>query len=254
MATPSGSGTAVLEGKVAVVTGASSGIGAAVAIELARAGADVVAVGRDAGRLEALAQEIGARCHTLAADVTADGATAEIVAAAAALGGIDFIVPCAGVFEPEGIAGAGAVAALDRHYELNVRAPFALLAAGVPHLRPGASIVLVSSICGNAGWPGASAYCASKGAIEMLTRALARELAELDARINAIAPGIVRTPLNEAALDGSREYHERMKSRAPLGRVGLPAEVAPAVLFLCSEQSSFTTGATLAIDGGWLAE
>lgn len=246
-------GAVSMDQKVAVVTGASSGIGEAIAAELAGAGADVVAVGRDRGRLEKLAEALGDRCHPLVADVTDAGSAEAIVAAAARLGGVDILVPCAGVFEPEGIAGPDAVAALDRHYAVNVRAPFALLAAAVPHLRPGASIVLLSSICGNAGWPGASAYCASKGAIEMLTRSLARELAALDARINAIAPGIIRTPLNEAALE-SREHLERMQSRAPLGRIGMPEEVAPAVLFLCSEQSRFTTGATLPIDGGWLAE
>lgn len=250
-----------LAGKVAVVTGASSGIGAAIAIDLAAAGAALVLVGRDAGRLETVAQTArtaaggGAQCAPLALDVTEPGAAAEIVTTARGLGdgSLDALVPCAGVFEPEPIA-AATLANFDRHMAINVRAPYEQIATAAPHLRAGGSIVLVSSICGNAGFAGAAAYCASKGAIELLTRSLARELAEHDLRVNAIAPGIVRTALNEVQLDGDPDYARALSARTPLGRVGAPEEVAPAVTFLISDRARFITGATLAIDGGWLAE
>jgi NAD(P)-dependent dehydrogenase (short-subunit alcohol dehydrogenase family) len=244
--------------KVAVVTGASSGIGAAIACELAAAGTALLLAGRDRGRLQVIcerAARLGAPwCEAVGVDVTEPDAADRIVdAALRADGGLDVLVPCAGIFEPEPLHVA-TVAGFDRHMAVNVRAPYALIAAATAHLRPGGSVVLVSSICGRAGFPGAAAYCASKGAIEMLTRALARELARRDVRINAIAPGIIRTALNEAQLDGDRDYHDRLVARTPLARIGGPDEVAPAVRFLISRDARFITGATLAIDGGWLAE
>jgi NAD(P)-dependent dehydrogenase (short-subunit alcohol dehydrogenase family) len=245
-------------GTVAVVTGASSGIGAAIAHELASAGMALLLVGRDRARLRATCERATERgapwCEAMAADVSEPDAARHIVEAAlSADGGLDVIVPCAGVFEPQPLR-AATLANFDRHMAINVRAPYALVAAAAPHLRPGGSVVLVSSICGNAGFPGAAAYCASKGAIEMLTRALARELADQDVRINAIAPGIIRTALNAAQLDGDRSYHDRLVARTPLARIGGPDEVAPAVRFLVSRDARFISGATLAIDGGWLAE
>jgi NAD(P)-dependent dehydrogenase (short-subunit alcohol dehydrogenase family) len=244
-----------LDGKRAIVTGASSGIGAEIAATIARAGGDVALVGRDRSRLAATADQVraaGRRAVEIAVDLTADDAGAAVVAAAVdGLGGIDTLVHAAGVFDPQPFDGAG-IEILDRHLAANVRGPYGLTLAAIEHLRPGGSVVFISSVGGHVGFPGCSAYGASKGAIELLVRCLAVEEAPNGVRVNAIAPGNVRTPMN-AELFRDPEYEAQELAMTPLGRIGEVTDIAPAAAFLASDAASYITGASLVIDGGVVA-
>jgi len=244
-----------LSGRAAIVTGASSGIGVATARALAEAGADVVAVGRDETRLRRCADEveaIGGRCHETLVDLTAAGAPEQIVVAALeSFGRIDVLVHSAGLFEPVPFAET-TTQSLDRQWEVNVRAPFLLTQAALPHLQTGSSVIFISSIAGHVGFPSSTAYCATKGAVELLARALSLELSPLGIRANVIAPGNVLTSMNEhlRALPG---YEEQVSGETPAGRFGEPEEIAAAVVFFASDAASFVHGASLLVDGGWIA-
>jgi NAD(P)-dependent dehydrogenase (short-subunit alcohol dehydrogenase family) len=239
-----------LDGKVAVVTGASSGIGFATAAAMAEAGARLVLVGRDAERLTRCAERAGEHV-VVAIDITTDHAPRAIVdAAIGAYGAIDVLVHSAGVFEPAPFAET-TTESLDRQLATNVRAPFLLTQAALPHLRRGGSVVFISSIGGYVGFPDSVAYCATKGAVELLAKTLCLELSP-EIRVNVIAPGNIRTPMNEQlrALPG---YEERMGALTPAGRHGEPEEIAAAVVFMASDAASFVHGASWLVDGGWTA-
>ena len=244
-----------LSGRVAIVTGASSGIGVATARGLGEAGAGVVVVGRDAGRLRRCAEGVrgtGARCHEVVCDITADGAPEAIVGAALeSFGRVDVLVHSAALFEPVPFPETSAES-LDRQWQTNVRAPFLITKAAFPHLAAGSSVIFISSIAGHVGFPSSAAYCATKGAVELLARALSLELSPLGIRANVIAPGNIRTPMNEElrALPG---YEEKVSADTPAGRFGEPDEIAAAVVFFASDASSFVHGASLLVDGGWIA-
>ena len=244
-----------LDGKTAIVTGASSGIGFATAVAMSEAGARLVLVGRDEerlGRCEKAVRATGAGSRVVATDVTADDAQDRIVAAALdAFGAIDILVHSAGIFEPVPFAETTA-ASLDRQWRANVRAPFLLTQAALPHLGAGSAVVFVSSIAGHVGFQDSSAYCATKGATELLTKALALELSPLGIRVNVIAPGNIRTPMN-AALRAVPGYEERMGELTPAGRHGEPEEIAAAIVFVASDAASFVHGASWLVDGGWTA-
>jgi NAD(P)-dependent dehydrogenase (short-subunit alcohol dehydrogenase family) len=244
-----------LDGKVAVVTGASSGIGAGCAKAMAEAGAKVVAVGRDADRLAASCAAIesaGGTCRPAVHDLTESGACGVLVEQTiGALGAIDSVVHCAGLFWPKPFAET-TMDDYDRQMALNVRVPFELTKAAMPHLKAGASVIFISSIAGIAGFPNSSAYCASKGAVELLTRALGVELAPQGIRVNCIAPGNVATPMN-AHLLADPAYYKSMIDATPSRSIGTVEEIAPMAVFLASEKASFMFGASVLIDGGWCA-
>jgi NAD(P)-dependent dehydrogenase (short-subunit alcohol dehydrogenase family) len=239
-----------------VVTGASSGIGTEVALAGAANGDDLVIVGRDRERLAAVArdaEQLGAAVEQVVADVADDGSAEAIVARALErFGSLDVLVPCAGVFSAGSIEELS-LESFDELMRVNVRAPYALVRAAAPHLREGSSVVFVSSMCGSVGLPLAAAYCATKGAIEQLTRSLALEFSPRGVRINAIAPGIILTPLNEADIAGSPEYRQSLLDRIPAGRIASASEVAPVAMFLASDAASYMHGVSVPIDGGWMA-
>jgi NAD(P)-dependent dehydrogenase (short-subunit alcohol dehydrogenase family) len=245
-----------LSGKAAIVTGATSGIGRAIAEALAEAGADLVLVGRDEDRLGdtlAAVRERGAQAVPVAVELTADGAPQTIVdAAIARFGRIDVLVNCAGIFEPQPFA-SQPLESFDRQMTVNVRVPFALTQAALPHLKPGASVVNISSIAGHAGFPQSAAYCASKGAVELMSKGLAAELGPQGIRVNCVAPGNIRTPMNQQQFAESPEYMRSLEVRTPLGRIGAVEDIAAAVTYLASPAAKFVTGASWLVDGGWNA-
>ncbi len=241
-----------LEGKVAIVTGASSGIGFSIAEAMSEAGAKVVLVGRDEERLRRCAE----RCRehrVVAVDLIEDDAPARIVAETlSAFSAVDSIVHSAGIFWPKPLAEAP-LEDFDMQWRVNVRAPYALTQAALPHLQRDSSVTFVSSIAGQVAFPNSAAYCATKGAIEQLTKALAVELSPMGVRVNAIAPGNIRTPMNEELLK-SKEYEQMYLDGTPYGRVGSVEDIAPLAVFLASDAARYIHGESILVDGGWAAQ
>src|SRR4051794_2421483 len=188
-----------LRGKTALVTGGSSGIGAATALTLGASGAEVVVSGRDRGRVEASADAVkdtGGVAHPLVCDLDEDGAASSLIdQTLASAGKIDILILAAGRFESGPIEEMG-ISSLDRQYRTNVRAAYELVTAALPQLRGGGAVVIVTSIVAFAGFPESAAYCASKGAVDALVSALAGELGGQGVRVNAVAPGETETPMN----------------------------------------------------------
>jgi 3-oxoacyl-[acyl-carrier protein] reductase len=245
-----------MTGKVAVVTGASRGIGRAIAIDLARAGADVALFGRDEAALAETqaacrAERSDARISSHALDVTDEGAvTAAIGTVLADHGRIDVAVANAGQAQ-DGLILRFRSADLDRLLDVNLKSAFYLCAAvSKPMVKQrGGAIVLVSSIVGVAGNAGQSAYAASKAGLLGLTKSLAKELGSRSVRVNAVAPGLIETAMTATMPGPAREHY---LSTIALGRAGAPEDVAPVVTFLASDAARYVTGQTVVVDGGYL--
>ena len=245
-----------LDSKVAVVTGASSGIGRETAQALAGAGARVLAVGRDSDRTDEtghLIQEAGGESETLICDVCEQGAPETVVERALdRFGGLDILVPAAGLFDPQPLEQT-TLESFDQQFEVNVRAPYALVKAAIePLMQAQGTVIFFSSIAGHVGFPNASSYCATKGAIELMTKALALEFAGRGVRFNAVAPGNVATPMN-AHLFEDPEYEAAMLAATPAGRVGEVQDIAPTVVYLASDAARYVHGVSILVDGGWVA-
>jgi NAD(P)-dependent dehydrogenase (short-subunit alcohol dehydrogenase family) len=237
---PAAAPPAPLAGRRAVVTGAGRGLGRAIAEALAAAGADVTAVARSAADLETLAG-----CHALAADVTDP---------ALRLPEADILIVSAGTNVPEPFLDV-APETFDRVLDLNLRAAFftAQAVARGMAARGSGSIVFVSSQMGHVGAPNRTVYCASKHAIEGLTKALAVELAPAGVRVNAVAPTYIRTPMTTPFF-ADRAFERATEAAIPLGRIGEAADVTGAVVFLCSPGAALITGTSLVVDGGYTAQ
>jgi NAD(P)-dependent dehydrogenase (short-subunit alcohol dehydrogenase family) len=241
-----------LDGRVVVVTGASSGIGAAVAEAMSQAGARVVLTGRERDRLQEVANRPGEH-HVVVADLADDDAPARIVAeTVAAFGALNVIVHSAGIFWPKPFAEAP-LEDFDAQFRINVRAPYALTQAALPYLRPDGSVIFISSIAGRVGFPSSTAYCGTKGAVELMTKSLAMELAPIGIRVNAIAPGNIHTPMNARFFE-SEDYNRSMIDRTPFGRVGVVEDIAPVAVFLASDAARYIHGESILVDGGWAAQ
>jgi len=244
-------------GKVAVVTGATSGIGHACAVGFANEGANVVCVGRKEEALKTVAEEVrgaGAEALTIRADVSVDSEADRVIdESVEAFGGIDVLVNAAG-FLTTGTIETTAIDSWDEMMNVNVRAVFRLMQRSLPSLieRRG-NIVNVSSVTGLRSFPGVLAYCVSKAAVDQLTRCSALELAAKGVRVNAVNPGVVVTEIHKRGGMNNEAYAaflEHSKTTHPLGRTGRPEEIAALVLFLASDDASWVTGATYSIDGG----
>lgn len=248
---------AELVGRVALVTGAGSGIGRAVAIRLAEAGAQVCVTSRDKERLEqtrALVAQASSSPLAVVADVTDNGAVENVVAeTVASFGRIDVVSNNAGIdlVEAPRLEDLGDEA-WERVLDVNVSGVMRVCRAALPHLEAGASIVNMGSVNSIVAWPDNTAYSSSKGAVLMFSRALALELAPRQIRVNCVCPGVIDTPLTDSFLasDESGELRREYERYAPLGRMGRPEEVANCVLFLASDESSFVTGSAFVVDGG----
>lgn len=250
--------TGRVEGKVAIVTGAASGIGAASARALAKEGARLVLTDlvEEPGR--ALADEIGAHALFVKHDVTSEDDWRGVVAAAReAFGRIDVLVNNAGI-------GGGAPL-----FEMTLETWRSFIAVnldgvflGLRHVCPvmaetgGGSAINLASILGKVGQPGATAYCASKGGVTLLTKSAALELAPLGIRVNSVHPGYIETPMVSKALieaENGNELRVALIAAHALGRLGQADEIAKGIVFLASDESSFMTGSELVIDGGYTA-
>jgi NAD(P)-dependent dehydrogenase (short-subunit alcohol dehydrogenase family) len=246
-----------LKDKVALVTGASSGIGRATALKFVAAGARVALVGRNAKALEMVAGEIaqqGGEAFAVAADVTTEPEAERAVASSVErFGGLDVLVNAAGGLH-SGTIETTTLSAWDAMLDVNLRAVFHLMQLSIPHLenRRG-NIVNVSSVTGLRAFPGVLAYCVSKAGVDQLTRCAALELAGKNIRVNAVNPGVVRTQVHRRGGMSEEAYAaflEHSRTTHPLGRVGEAEEVAELILFLASERAAWITGATYSIDGG----
>ncbi|MCX7056386.1 MAG: SDR family NAD(P)-dependent oxidoreductase, partial [Proteobacteria bacterium] len=242
-----------LNGKVAIVTGASSGIGAAIASALALAGASVVAVGRDTARLDAIQRKIEALGNEAAivnADLTSEeGINGVVESALNRFGQLDILVNSAGIFAPASFLDTSSVD-LDKHWAVNVRAPFLLTQRALPHLRPGSSIIFITSTVARVGFANTAAYSASKAALDGMMRVMAIELAPRGIAVNGVAPGWTATPMNEAIREDA-DVVAAAVSATPCGRLAVPDDIAPSVVFLASEASRFIQGVVLDVGGGY---
>jgi NAD(P)-dependent dehydrogenase (short-subunit alcohol dehydrogenase family) len=246
-----------MKGKVALVTGASSGIGRAAAMKFASEGAKTAIVARRADALAEVAREIrakGGECQIIAADVTRGEELERVVReTVAAFGGIDVLVNAAGIIG-NGTIENTRLADWDYMFNVNARAPFYLIQRALPYLieRKG-NVVNVSSVTGIRAFPNVLAYCASKAAVDQLTHCAALEVASQGVRINAVDPGVVVTQLHRTGgmdADAYAKFLEHSKTTHPIGRVGQADEVAELIFFLASPRAGWITGASYSIDGG----
>lgn len=241
-----------LDGRVAIVTGAASGIGAAIARQLSESGAAVVIVDRDSDGLSAVAASITGEVREVAIDLLAPDAVSTIVAAAlTGLGRIDILVNCAGVLETAPLEDVSAEM-YDRVMGINVRSAYLLAQAVAAHLPAGGAIVNIASGNATLASPGGSVYATSKGALVSMSRGLAADLAGRGIRVNCIAPGPIVTPLLGPAL-ADPAIRDMILGAVPAGRVGEPEEIATVATFLASDAASFMYGATVHVDGGTTA-
>ena len=241
-------------GKSVMVTGATSGIGHAVAHAFRGNGAAVAAIGRNQVALDELYATEGNEVLKAPADVTDSDAMRRVVGEVIkTFGRLDVLVNAAGHISSGTIENTE-LADWDAMMDVNLRAPFRLMQLCTPHLiETKGNIVNISSVTGLRSFPGVLAYCVSKAGLDQLTRCAALELAAKGVRVNAVNPGVVVTAIHQRGgmdKEAYAKFLEHSRATHPLGRVGSPSEIADLVLFLASERASWITGATYSIDGG----
>ncbi|MGB8364641.1 MAG: SDR family NAD(P)-dependent oxidoreductase [Rhizomicrobium sp.] len=238
--------------EVAIVTGASSGIGLATVAKLAEMGMAVVGVGRDAKKLQAVKAAVGdpKRVETIAVDLTADEAPKLVVEAAVARWKkIDFLVNNAGVGSPKPLHETDDKM-LDYFLGLMLRAPFRLARDVIPHMKKGSAIINVTSTFAVVGGMRGGAYSAAKGGLTSLTEHVACQYGAMGIRCNAVAPGVTLTPMVEGRLEDPK-FRRINVEMTPHFRLGRTDDIASTIAFLCSPGGSFINGQTIVVDGGW---
>ena len=246
-----------MRNKIAVVTGASSGIGRATALLFARNGSDVVAVGRNENELNALRDEASDGAGSIKihlGDVTETTQVDRLVSETSdTFGRIDVLVNSAGIIKNGSVENTS-LDDWDKMMNVNLRSAFYLIQKCIPSLETcKGNIVNVSSVAGPRAFPNVLAYCVSKAGIDQLTRCASLELAPKGIRVNAVNPGVVVTNLHKRGGMSEEDYSTfvaNAKNTHPIGRAGRPEEVADLIYFLASEKASWITGATYEIDGG----
>lgn len=244
-----------LQNKVAIITGGGSGIGKAIAVAFVREGAKVVIAGRDRKKLDRAAVEIGADCLAVSADVSSGGSVEKLVSATLRrFKQINVLVNNAAVLLP-GTAESLSEADFDQTFNINVRGLWLLSRAVLPHMRAagGGSIINIGSVLSMVGARNRVAYSASKGAVMAMTKAMALDHAGEKIRVNCIAPGIVETEM-VARFSTDENARKQRVALHPMGRFGRPLEIASAAVFLASDESAWTTGSVVTIDGGYSAQ
>lgn len=236
------------DGKRALVTGAGSGIGAAVARRLAEDGASVVLADVRPDGIEAFARELGGDAEPLVLDVRDEAAVAPAVA------GLDVLANVAGIGSTQS-APDTPLEVWEDVFAVNARGTFLTCKHAIPDMaaRGGGAIVNVASVAALVGLRNRAAYCASKGAVVALTRALAVDHVGQGIRVNAVCPGTVDSPWVRRLVEEAGESLDALRARQPLGRLGTPEEIAEAILFLASDRAAFVTGSVFTIDGGLTA-
>jgi NAD(P)-dependent dehydrogenase (short-subunit alcohol dehydrogenase family) len=238
--------------KVAIVTGASSGIGFGCATRLADAGMAVLGTGRDEARLADLASAVGDpdRIATVAVDLTADDGPRRIVdAAVQRWGHVDFLINNAGVGSPKPLHETDDES-LDYFLGLMLRAPFRMARDVLPHMAAGSAIINITSTFAVVGGLRGGAYSAAKGGLTALTAHIACQYGPQGIRCNAVAPGVTVTPMVEQRLEDER-FRKINAEMTPYPRLGRVEDIAATVAFLCSDGGSFINGQTIVVDGGW---
>jgi NAD(P)-dependent dehydrogenase (short-subunit alcohol dehydrogenase family) len=244
-----------LSGRVALVTGASRGIGKAIALSFAGAGARVVVASRKQEAVDDVAREVeaaGGSALAVAAHVGDEAAVAELVdRAAQAFGGIDILVNNAATNPHFGPVLSATPGQWDKIHEVNLRSAFLLTQKSLPYMeaRGGGKVINMASVAGINPSTGMGVYGIFKAGLIMLTRTLARELGPLNIQVNALAPGVIKTRFSSALWE-SEDLAEAITRSTPLGRLGEPSDVVGAALFLASPLSDYVTGEILVVDGG----
>ena len=242
-----------LKNKTAIVTGAARGIGQAIAVELARAGADVVVSDIIPGNATVdKIQSLKRKSLFFKTDISKKQEIENLIRQTIKeFKKIDVLVNNAGIF----IAGDSKIFKeedWDKTIDINLKGQFLCTQAASKYMKKGASVINISSVAGIGGYAQAAAYCASKGGIRLLTKSLAAEFGRLGIRINSIHPGVIETAMTKNIL-ADKQTKQGMLTKIPLGRTGKPMDIAPAVVFLASDASSYITGAEFVIDGGWIS-
>ena len=238
-----------LSGKTALVTGASGGIGAEIARALHAQGATIALSGTRREALDTLAAEFSERVHVLPADLSDPAAAlALITQAEAAMGSVEILVNNAGLTK-DGLAMRMSDADWAKVLDVDLGAPFRLSRAALKFMmrRKSGRIINIGSIVGATGNPGQANYCAAKAGLSGLTKSLAQEIASRNITVNLIAPGFIATPMTDALNEAQKTA---LNEKIPLGRMGTPADIAAAVVYLASDEAAWITGTTLHINGG----
>jgi 3-oxoacyl-[acyl-carrier protein] reductase len=237
-----------LTGKTALVTGASGGIGAEIARALHAQGATVALSGTRAEALESLKGELGERAHVCPADLSDPVAAASLIETVEALGGTDILVNNAGLTK-DGLALRMSDADWAKVLDVDLAAPFRLSRAALKFMlrRRAGRIINIGSVVGSTGNAGQANYAAAKAGLIGLTKALAQEVASRNVTVNLVAPGFIATPMTDALTEAQKAA---LSEKIPLGRLGTPADVAAAVVYLAAPEAAWITGATLHINGG----